>query len=154
MHAGLNSYQPEHPLLHPNLAEVYRRKVAGLHEALADDTTRTEAMELIRSLVEAVILVPDNGKLRVEVRGELAAILALSADCFIILGRRSPTRPLGSCVYFPVRARIGALDLVRLRARAVERAECESFKMPCAKYVQNASPISLGLSEPLVRYQR
>ena len=36
-------------------------------------------MELIRSLVEAIILVPEGSKLRVEVRGELAAILALSA---------------------------------------------------------------------------
>src|SRR4051794_17166228 len=44
--------------------------------------------------------------------------------------------------------------LVRLRPRTVYRAEDESFKIPRAKYVQNASPISLGLSEPLVRYQR
>jgi hypothetical protein len=31
-------------------------------------------MERIRSLVDAIILVPENGVLRVEVQGELAAI--------------------------------------------------------------------------------
>jgi site-specific DNA recombinase len=76
----LASQEPERPLIHPNLAEAYRRKVAGLHEALADESTRAEAMELIRSLVDAIILVPENGVLRVEVRGELAAILALAAE--------------------------------------------------------------------------
>jgi len=56
--------------------------VAGLHEALllADESTRAEAMERIRSLVDAIILVPENGVLRVEVQGELAAIFALAAQ--------------------------------------------------------------------------
>jgi site-specific DNA recombinase len=43
-------------------------------------------MELIRSLVDAITLMPENGNLRVEVRGELAAILALAA------GRKQPGR--------------------------------------------------------------
>jgi site-specific DNA recombinase len=76
----LANREPDRPLIHPNLAEAYKRKVAELHEALADETTRAEAMELIRSLIEAIILVPENGVLRVEVRGELAAILALAAE--------------------------------------------------------------------------
>jgi hypothetical protein len=41
-------------------------------------------MELIRSLVDAITLMPENGNLRVEVRGELAAILALA------VGRKQP----------------------------------------------------------------
>jgi DNA invertase Pin-like site-specific DNA recombinase len=65
------------PRLHPNIAEVYRRKVEELHAALrADDMG--PARELIRGLVEAIALVPEDGRLRVEVRGELAAILKLS----------------------------------------------------------------------------
>jgi hypothetical protein len=75
----LAASEPDRPLIHPNLAEAYRRKVAALHEALADETSRAEAMELIRSLVEAIVLVPQDGSLRVEVRGELAAMLALAA---------------------------------------------------------------------------
>ena len=80
LRALLAEREPERPLIHPNLAEAYRRKVDGLHEALADESTRAEAMELIRSLVEAIVLLPEAGKLQVEVRGELAAILALVAE--------------------------------------------------------------------------
>ena len=65
------------PRLHPNIAEAYRRKVEELHAALmADDAG--PARELIRGLVEAIVLVPEDRRLRVEVRGELAAILRLS----------------------------------------------------------------------------
>ncbi|WP_296711503.1 recombinase family protein [Rhodoblastus sp.] len=65
------------PRLHPNLAEVYRRKVEDLQEALADQEAGT-ARELVRGLVEAIVLVPESGRLRVAVRGELGAILRLS----------------------------------------------------------------------------
>ena len=65
------------PLLHPNIAEAYRRKVAELQAALSADDA-APARELIRGLVEAIVLIPDDGRLRAEVRGELAAILQLS----------------------------------------------------------------------------
>ena len=68
------------PLLHPNLPEVYRRKVAHLHTLLEHPDTKAEAMDLIRSLVEAIVLTPEDGTLRVDLRGELAAILGLCAD--------------------------------------------------------------------------
>jgi site-specific DNA recombinase len=65
------------PRLHPNIAEVYRRKVEELHDALrAEDAG--PARELVRGLIEAIVLLPEDGRLRVEVRGELAAILKLS----------------------------------------------------------------------------
>jgi DNA invertase Pin-like site-specific DNA recombinase len=65
------------PRLHPNIAEVYRRKVEELHDALrAEDAG--PARELVRGLIEAIVLTPENGRLGVEVRGELAAILRLS----------------------------------------------------------------------------
>jgi hypothetical protein len=34
------------PLIHPNLAEVYRQRVERLHDALRDPATRGEALEL------------------------------------------------------------------------------------------------------------
>ena len=71
--------EPE-PLLHPNLAELYRKHVAALVQALDSEDTRPEAMDVIRSLIEAIVLVPDNGVLRIELRGELAGILRLCAD--------------------------------------------------------------------------
>jgi hypothetical protein len=44
--------------LHPNLAAIYRRKVATLQNLLENDATRTEAVEIIRSLVDQVIFRP------------------------------------------------------------------------------------------------
>ena len=67
------------PFLHPNLAEVYRSKVAELGRLLEDPATRQEAFELIRSLIETIGLVPEDRQLKVELRGELAAILELCA---------------------------------------------------------------------------
>jgi len=66
------------PALHPNLALIYREKVAALHEALADPSTKDEAFGIIRTLIDEVRLVPENGQLRVEIRGALAGILALA----------------------------------------------------------------------------
>jgi site-specific DNA recombinase len=68
------------PLIHPNLAEVYRQRVGGLHDALRDPTTRDEPFALIRSLIDEIRLVPENGELRIELRGALAGILGLAAD--------------------------------------------------------------------------
>ena len=65
------------PLLHPNLADLYRSKVASLREVLEHGAERERAFELIRSLIEEVRLVPTDGTLRVELRGELAGILEL-----------------------------------------------------------------------------
>lgn len=57
------------PRLHPNIAEAYRRKVEELQGALkADDAG--PARELIRGLVEAIGLVPESGRLRIEVLGD------------------------------------------------------------------------------------
>ena len=68
------------PALHPNLADIYREKVAALHEALADPATKDEAFGIIRTLIDEVRLLPEDGQLRVEIRGALAGILALSAQ--------------------------------------------------------------------------
>ncbi len=65
------------PRLHPNLAEVYRRKVATLINLLDRDDA-AEVREQVRGLISAIVLTPEDGTLRVAIRGELAAILALS----------------------------------------------------------------------------
>ncbi len=65
------------PRLHPNLAELYRQKVADLTDLLAQNDG-ADARELVRSLIEAIVLVPEDGRLRVELRGQLAGILALA----------------------------------------------------------------------------
>jgi site-specific DNA recombinase len=68
------------PLLHPEMATFYREQVGALHEALQDDTeaTRLKAGEILRSLVKEIILTPEAGELKIDVRGDLAGILAIS----------------------------------------------------------------------------
>jgi len=68
------------PLIYPNLALVYRDRVAALHEALGDTASRAEAFDAIRSLIDEIRLVPDNGVSRIDLRGELAGILSIAAN--------------------------------------------------------------------------
>ena len=53
--------------------------MAGLQAALATGGG-LDVQEALRALVEAIVLVPEDGKLAVEVRGDLAAILALGQN--------------------------------------------------------------------------
>jgi site-specific DNA recombinase len=66
------------PLLHPALATIYRNTVEGLQTSLREPETCREAFELIRGLIDAIVLTPSHGKLKIELRGDLAGILALS----------------------------------------------------------------------------
>ena len=68
------------PRLHPNLAHIYHEKVAKLTEALNDENSRTEAAEAIRTLIDEVRLVPDGGTLKIELFGELAALIGLTNE--------------------------------------------------------------------------
>jgi len=64
--------------VHPNLAAVYRRMVEELETLLEDAAHKDEAMELIRLLVEKIVLVPrEEGGLDAVLHGDLARILAL-----------------------------------------------------------------------------
>jgi site-specific DNA recombinase len=65
------------PLPHPNMADLYRGKVEQLAIALrsGDEHERAAASEGIRGFVDAIVLTPDVGKLNIEVRGNLAAML-------------------------------------------------------------------------------
>ncbi len=71
-------------LIHPSMAKVYRNRVAQLTEALTDDGRRAEAVDLIRGLVDGIVLSPAeiDGKktLAVDLHGHLAGILSLSAQ--------------------------------------------------------------------------
>ncbi len=78
LRARLEAAPPPMPRLHPNLSELYRQKVTNLAEALNDKHTRGGATDCIRELIEEIRLVPKNGKLRVELYGELSALLSLA----------------------------------------------------------------------------
>jgi DNA invertase Pin-like site-specific DNA recombinase len=64
--------------LAPNMAEIYRERVEGLQQALAAGGEQARAQEAIRGLIEKVVLTPIDGLLRVDLHGEVAAILQLS----------------------------------------------------------------------------
>jgi site-specific DNA recombinase len=68
------------PRLHPKLAELYRDRVERLHDELNRPELRSEAAQVLRGLIDEVRLIPENGRLEIELVGELAGILALAAD--------------------------------------------------------------------------
>jgi hypothetical protein len=70
------------PLLHPEMARIYRAKVTELGRALQEPDSRSEATEALRDLVDAIVLTPDqNGEtLQIKLRGNLAAMLGATVQ--------------------------------------------------------------------------
>jgi hypothetical protein len=65
------------PRLHPSLAELYRRKVENLKDALNDDTAREEAIEILRTLIEAISVKSTGRGFEVELVGDIVNMLKL-----------------------------------------------------------------------------
>ena len=76
--AKLEATPEQKVLLNPGMAEVYRKRVADLHTALAKPDADKEATEAIRSLVDKILLVPVDGKLAIDLYGEIGPILTLA----------------------------------------------------------------------------
>jgi len=79
LQAELSDAPDATPILHPNMSGLYRRKVAELTEALNSEDSRAEAFELIRTLIDSIVLTPTEDELKVELTGSLAGILSLCA---------------------------------------------------------------------------
>ena len=69
-------------LLHPGMAEHYRKQVAALADALTAEETRAEAADLLRALIDRIELTPneESKKLEIDLYGDLAGILTLAAN--------------------------------------------------------------------------
>ena len=63
------------PLLHPNMADLYREKVTQLARALEHEESRPGAAEALRGLIDAIVLTPRETELKIELQGNLAAML-------------------------------------------------------------------------------
>ena len=63
------------PLSHPRMAETYRERITDLPSALNEPTTRLEAVEILRSLIDVIVLFPEKGELKIELHGDLAGII-------------------------------------------------------------------------------
>ncbi|MGC1177457.1 MAG: zinc ribbon domain-containing protein [Methyloceanibacter sp.] len=66
--------------LHPNLAQVYRRQVERLQDALNEPEIRDEALQILRGLVERVSISPAENGLEVEIVGEIAKMVELGIE--------------------------------------------------------------------------
>jgi hypothetical protein len=75
-------------LMHPQLAEGYRRRIERL-EGLLDGSEQDEAREIVRSMIDRVVLSPrpDGGGLDATLYGALAALLSMSAE---VSGTKKP----------------------------------------------------------------
>ena len=84
--ARLSRAVPELPDVNPNIAEVYRRKVVRLADALGESQASQEAAAAIRSLIGDIVLTPGEkrGEVHATLRGELMSILDFAA------GRNTP----------------------------------------------------------------
>jgi site-specific DNA recombinase len=82
--------------LHPNLADLYRRKVATLHDLLGSDATRTEAVEIIRSLVDQVMFRPTaSDGLEIDLIDDLARMVHLAQQS----AENSENSPIAGAVH-------------------------------------------------------
>jgi site-specific DNA recombinase len=68
--------------IHPNFPDLYRKKVAKLHQALKHEATRSQVVETIRSLVDRIEVSPglERGRCGVTIVGGLARILAFANE--------------------------------------------------------------------------
>ena len=65
---------------HPNMAELYAKKVTELRSLLTDETTRPQAMDIVRSMIDRIEIHTgaERGKPDVILVGALAQILAFT----------------------------------------------------------------------------
>ena len=66
------------PLLHPNMSEIYRKRLDRLDELLNRDSARGQAAEVLRSMIQSICLIPQDGALATEIGGNLAGLLAFT----------------------------------------------------------------------------
>ena len=82
LEARLTATEEAPPLLHPEMARIYRTKVRELAKGLQEPESRSEATEALRGLVDAIVLTPDQSgeALQIELRGNLAAMLGATVQ--------------------------------------------------------------------------
>jgi len=70
------------PLLHPNMALHYRKQLDQLYLALngMDEGLKLQAREIIHSMLECIVVMPDGEQTKINIRGDLAAILSICQE--------------------------------------------------------------------------
>ncbi len=78
---GLLETMDEAPvLLHPNMAHRYREEIGQLAQALNREESRSEAAQLMRSLIDRIVLTPneEGTDLNIDLFGDLAGVLTMA----------------------------------------------------------------------------
>mgnify|MGYP003150535940 FL=1 len=80
--ARMDEVPQDVPDIHPNIAEIYRKKVQNLTAALDDPLMYAEAADAIRSVVGEIIISPGDkrGDFQISLRGELMGILYIATE--------------------------------------------------------------------------
>ena len=78
LEAEIAAAPPSAPRLHPNLAQLYRDKVEKLHGSLNAPDTRTEAAEILRTLIESIKVQPLDDGFEIELIGEIVNMVSLA----------------------------------------------------------------------------
>lgn len=76
--AKLAEPKPSPVRLHPQLSEIYRRKVEELSETLTDPEIRPMALDTIRGLIEAVTVHETESGIQIELDGAITALVGLA----------------------------------------------------------------------------
>jgi hypothetical protein len=58
-----------------SMADLYREKVIHIAKGLEFEESRVGAAEALRGLIDAIVLTPEDGTLKIELQGNLAAML-------------------------------------------------------------------------------
>src|SRR5262249_36707712 len=97
-------------------AALYRQKVEALEAALQDEVIRPEAVEILRSMIEKVIVTPQSGAtLLVELHGDIACLITLTAaDSDITKAKRPASKKAGRSVLSVVAGTCNHLYRTRL----------------------------------------
>jgi site-specific DNA recombinase len=75
----LDAAPPPAPILHPNLAKLYRHKVKKLHEALNEPNSRSEAVETLRGIIERIDLaLLGRGTFEIHLVGDIVNMIELA----------------------------------------------------------------------------
>ena len=107
------------PILYPNLAEFYRRKVESLHASLTNPDCRTKAAEIIRGLVENIRVRNSNEGLEIELIGAITNMIeaaqtanlkgkAASNEAASLKNYQSSVKVVAGAGFLPLRTPVSA----------------------------------------------
>ena len=86
LEAQLKTSDEPPPLLHPSMADLYRGEGRGTRvSAPARGHARWRPLKCSVGLIDSIVLIPEKGQLRIELRGNLAAMLTAAQET-----KRSP----------------------------------------------------------------